>query len=103
MSVAIAREALPDIGLNNASGITSLGRPILDVTPDSNVVTISKIPELLNAPTAKNIPSRVGNNFITISIPSFTPSTNISYIFFLSTNPYITTIIIINGIAIIEI
>ena len=35
MSVATASDALPDIGLNIASGITSLGKPTLFVKIDT--------------------------------------------------------------------
>ena len=66
--VAIASDALPEIGLNIASGITSLGKPILDVIPDNNTVIMFNIPELLSAPIAKNSPKRVGNIFITLIV-----------------------------------
>ena len=87
MSVATASDALPDIGLNIASGITSLGNPTLFVKTDTALVIISNNPELLSTPTAKNIPNNVGKILITILIPSVAPSTKMSYTFFLSAIP----------------
>ena len=45
MSVATASDALPDIGLNIASGITSLGNPTLFVKTDTALVIISNNPD----------------------------------------------------------
>ncbi len=103
MSVATASDALPDIGLNSANGITWLGNPILFVTIDITFVAMSSIPELLNTPIARNSPNNVGNIFITISIPSFAPSTKMSYIRFLSIIPYTIIIIMTAGIAMVDI
>lgn len=100
ISVATAIDALPDIGLNNASGIICAGIFIV-FNIGSIICTINSIiPELLNTPTAKNIPNNVGNKFITISIPSFAPFKNVSNVLFFSATPYIIIINIISGIAI---
>ena len=87
------------MGLKRASGIISAG--ILSIFIIGFIIfTIkSNIPDALNAPTAKNIPIRVGNIFITTSSPSFAPSKNVSYTLFFSINAYITIISITNGTA----
>ena len=87
ISVATAIDALPEIGLTNASGIISLGILKKLVIGDINFIIKSKIPELLNAPTATKIPINVGKILNTISIPSFAPSTKVSYTLFFSNNP----------------
>ena len=50
-------------------------------------IITDNIPELLSTPIAINNPSNVGNILKTICIPSFAPSTKISYTFFFSETP----------------
>ena len=102
ISVATAIDALPDIGRNNASGIISAG--ILNVSIIGFIMfIISSInPELLSAPTAKNIPTNVGNIFTTTCIPSFAPSINVSYTLFFSITPYVIINKITIGTAIVD-
>ena len=50
ISVATAIEALPEIGLNSASGAISLGKLTIFKTGVNIFTIISIIPELLNAP-----------------------------------------------------
>ena len=66
MSVATAVEALPEIGLIKAKGITSLGIPKKFVIGDIKLIIKSTTPELLNAPTATNKPINVGKILKTI-------------------------------------
>ena len=76
ISVAIAIEPLPDIGLSIASGSISLGT--LKVLNIGFIIFITKsiVPEFLSITIAKNNPTNVGKIFITISIPSFAPFRN---------------------------
>ena len=62
ISVPTAIDALPEIGLNRANGIISLG--ILNILVIGTIKLMKKsiIPELLNNPIATNIPTKVGNN-----------------------------------------
>ena len=83
----MAIELLPEIGLNIASGIISLGKFINFNNGSINLIIISMIPELLNVPTAKKRPTSVGKILITIFIPSFAPSINLSNTSFFSMNP----------------
>ena len=69
------------------------------VIGETNFTIKSNIPEVLNTPTATNIPINVGNSLNTIFIPSFAPSKKISYTFFFSNNPYMIIINITIGIA----
>ena len=101
--VAIAIEALPEIGLNITNGTISFGNLIIFNTGDNNVVTNSIIPELFNNPIAKNNPINVGKIFNVISIPFIAPFINKSKIGFFSIIPTKTIIKIIIGIDIIEI
>ena len=80
-------EALPDIGLSNARGIISLGNLKNSTTGDNNPTINSIRPELLKAPTARKIPTKVGNNLNTISIPSLAPSKKVSKTLFFSFKP----------------
>ena len=93
ISVAIAIEPLPDIGLNNASGITSLGNWIIFKTGFKKFTIASIIPELLSAPIATNNPISVGKILNTISRPSFAPSKKVSNTLFLSIKPNTTIVI----------
>ena len=78
ISTATAIEALPEIGLNIASGKTWLGIFNKLVTGEIILIIKSIMPEFLNAPTAKKIPINVGKSLKTISIPSFAPSIKVS-------------------------
>ena len=102
MSVATAIDPLPEIGLNNASGIISRGMCNKFKIGDNKLIIKSKRPELLNAPIAKNNPISVGKIFITIFNPSFAPFKNMSKTFFLSKIPYNNIIRMIAGTAIVE-
>ena len=103
ISVAIAIEALPEIGLSNASGTTSPGK-FKNVNIGVIILIIkSKIPELFNIPIETNNPTNVGNIFKLISTPSAAPFKKISKTFFLSFSASLIIIKITIGIAIIEI
>ena len=102
ISTAIAVDALPEIGLNIASGIISLGIPSKFVAGLIIFITISIIPELLKAPIATNSPTNVGNIPITIFNPSFVPSINVSNMFCFSKIPFSVIINIIIGIEVID-
>lgn len=102
ISTAIAVDALPDIGLNIASGIISLGIPSKFVAGLIIFITMSIIPELLRAPIATNSPTKVGNIPITIFSPSFVPSINVSNMFCFSKIPFSVIISIIIGIDVID-
>ena len=91
-----------EIGLNSASGSISIGNFINVNIGDKTFPIPSIIPELLNAPMAKNNPIRVGIIFIVVSNPSLVPSINISKTFFFSNTPYSIIISITSGTAIIE-
>ena len=101
--VAIPIDALPEIGLNIANGIISIG--IFKAVNIGEIKSTIKliIPELFNKFIAKNIANKVGNNSITIFIPFFAPTINISYTFLFSIIPYAIIKTIINGIIIVEI
>ena len=73
ISVAIAIELLPDIGLNIANGIISLGKFKISKIGVTKLIIKSNIPELLKAPIATNNPINVGKIFNTIFNPSFAP------------------------------
>ena len=60
ISVATATEALPEIGLINASGKISVGKLTMFKSGFKNFTTTSIIPELLSAPIATNNPTNVG-------------------------------------------
>lgn len=92
-----------EIGLNSASGNISIGNFIIVNIGDKIFPIPSIIPELLNAPIAKNSPISVGKIFIVVSNPSFVPSINISNTFFFSITPYNIIKNITKGTAIIEI
>ena len=66
-----------DIGLNSASGNISIGNIIIVNIGDNILPIPSIIPELLNAPIARNNPISVGKIFIVVFNPSFVPSINI--------------------------
>ena len=59
ISIATTNEALPDIGLNKANGIISLGNFKYFSMGKSTIVIKSIIPELLNNSIAKNNPINV--------------------------------------------
>jgi len=60
ISVATAIDALPEIGLINANGNTSVGNWKNCKIGVSKLEIASIIPELLNAPIATNNPTKVG-------------------------------------------
>lgn len=92
-----------DIGLNNASGNISNGN-FININMGDKILPIpSIIPELRNAPIAKNNPISVGKIFKVVSNPSLVPSIKISKTFFFSNTPYNIIINITNGTAIIDI
>lgn len=91
-----------EIGLSIASGIISDGI-LKNCKIDESICTIkSIIPELLSAPIATNKPTRLGNIFTVISIPSFAPSKKVSNTLFFSIKPYTSIIKIEKGIATLE-
>lgn len=74
ISNATAVDALPEIGLININGKTSLG---IFSNPKNGFKAFcikSKIPEFLRALIAKNKAISVGKILITVSIPSFAPN-----------------------------
>ena len=71
ISVAIAIEALPDIGLKMASGKTSGGKLINAINGFISFTSASITPDVLKAPIAINKHNNVGNNSITVFAPSF--------------------------------
>ena len=98
ISVAIAIEALPDIGLRIARGKTSIGKLNKLTIGFVKLIIPSIIPDVLNAPIATNKHKSVGNKFITVLAPFFAPSIKISTLFLFSLAATITTIKIIKGI-----
>jgi len=103
ISVPMAIEALPEIGLKIANGIISFGIPKLFKTGDIIFIKLSIIPELLKTPIATKSPISVGINPITIFIPSSAPSINKSNTLTFSFNATIIIIVITNGIIIFDI
>ena len=103
ISVAIAKDPLPEIGLSNANGIISFGILKISKNGDNIFIINSIIPEFLSNPIAKNNPIRVGNIFKIISKPWTAPLIKISKTFYLSFIPLININKINNGIDIIEI
>ena len=98
ISTATAIDALPDIGLNIANGKIWFGIFNKFVIGEISLIIRSIIPDFLSAPTAKKMPTSVGNNLNTISIPSFAPSKNVSYTLFFSATQYNNIINITVGI-----
>ena len=74
MSIATAVDALPEIGLINIRGKTSLGILRRLKAGDKRLPKRSNIPEFLRALIAKKSPTKVGKIFITVSIPSLAPN-----------------------------
>ena len=103
ISVAIAIEPLPEIGLKKARGIISLGNFNKLITGEQNEIMASNIPDVLKHPMATKSPIKVGNIFTTIEIPSFAPSKKESNTFFFSYNQKIRITKIVTGIAQLEI
>lgn len=66
---------------------------------DISFIIKSINPEDLKAPIATNNPTNVGKSFITISIPSFAPSKNVSKTLFFSINAYVNINKIVVGTA----
>mgnify|MGYP004531644115 FL=1 len=87
-----------EIGRKNARGIISFGIFKILIIGDIRLIKKSIIPELLNAPIATKRPINVGNKAITIPIPSFAPSKNVSNTLIFSFKPKITIIVITIGI-----
>ena len=86
MSVAIAIEALPDIGLKIARGKTSIGKLNKLIIGFIKLIIPSITPDVLNAPIATNKQRSVGNKLITVLTPFFAPSIKISTLFLFSYN-----------------
>ena len=70
MSVATAIEALPEMGLNMASGMISAGIFSMVRSGDRIFTIKSMRPDARNALMAKKIPIRVGKMLYTICNPS---------------------------------
>lgn len=98
ISVAIAIEALPDIGLKIARGKTSIGKLNKLTIGFIKLIIPSITPDVLNAPIATNKQRSVGNKLITVLAPFFAPSIKISTLFLFSLTENNITIKIINGI-----
>ena len=78
ISVAIAIEALPEIGRRTARGSISAGTFNRLRIGRAKFVIASIIPEERRILIDKNKPNKVGKMFITICIPSLAPSKKIS-------------------------
>lgn len=87
----------PDIGLKRARLMTSVGKFIALNNGRNKFVKSFIILLLVRRDIAINIAKIVGNKFITIVRPSFTPSKKISKISIFLYNPYINIIIVIIG------
>jgi len=99
ISVPIAIELLPEMGLRILRGITSLGICSKFVTGAIKLTIKSKIPESLRSPIATNRPIKVGKILTTVSMPSLAPSKKTSKTLTFSITPYTTIIRIVKGIA----